>query len=81
LILTLHDVLVAARDLKDETARPILILLEYPIEPNHSREFGSPLPWRFRYDDNDAREFLAATRKLPLGPKAMLEDFEAYLLQ
>jgi hypothetical protein len=37
--------------------------------------------WRFRYDGDEAREFLAATRKLPLGPKAMLEDFDAYLLQ
>jgi hypothetical protein len=84
--LTLHDILVTARGLKNKTGRPILILLQYPvtaIEPQQMREFSSTATgmWRFRYDGDEAREFLAATRKLPLGPKAMLEDFDAYLLQ
>jgi hypothetical protein len=84
--LTLDDILIAARDLRDKTGRPIVILLEYPvnaIEPQQMREFASTAPgmWRFRYDGDEAREFLAATRKLPLGPRARLEDFEVYLLQ
>jgi hypothetical protein len=82
--LTLDDILVTARDLTDKTGRPILILLEYPvtaIEPQQMREFASPSLWRFRYDGDEARAFLAATRKLPLGPRARLEDFDAYLLQ
>jgi hypothetical protein len=82
--LTLRDILVTARELKDKTGRPILILLEYPVTvvgSQQGREFGSPSPWRFRYDGDQASEFLAATRKLPLGPQALLEDFDAYLLQ
>jgi len=82
--LTLHEILVTARDLRDKMRQPILILLEYPvtaIEPQQMREFVSSSQWRFRYDGDEATEFLAATRKLPLGPKARLEDFEAYLLE
>jgi hypothetical protein len=84
--LTLHDLLVTARDLKDKTGRPILILLEYPmtqVKPQQIREFASTSSgiWRFRYDSDEAREFLAATHKLPLGSRARLEDFDAYLLQ
>jgi hypothetical protein len=53
------------------------------VGPQQIREFASTSIgiWRFRYDSDEAREFLAATRKLPLGPRARLEDFEAYLLQ
>ena len=53
------------------------------IEPHQIREFASTSwgTWPFRYDRNQAREFLAATRKLPLGPRARLEDFDAYLLR
>ena len=82
--LTLHEILVTARDLRDKMRQPILILLEYPvtaIEPQQMREFVSSSQWRFCYDGDEATEFLAATRKLPLGPKASLEDFEGYLLQ
>jgi len=84
--LTLHDILVTARDLKNSTGRPILILLEYPVtvpEAQQIPEFASTPSdmWRFRYDGDEARAFLAATRKLPLGPKAILENFEAYLVQ
>jgi hypothetical protein len=84
--LTLDDILVTARDLKNKTGRPVLILLEYPvtvIEPRQIREFASTFTgmWRFRYDGDEARAFLAATRKLPLGPRARLEDFDAYLLR
>jgi hypothetical protein len=87
LSLTLDDILLTARGLENKTGRPILILLEYPvtaIEPQEVREFAR-LPmgrWRFRYDGDQARAFLAATRKLPLGPKALLRgNFDAYLLQ
>ena len=67
------------------TGRPILILLEYPvtaIELQEVREFTTVMGrWRFRYDGDQARAFLAATRKLPLGPKALLRgNFDAYLL-
>ena len=83
--LTLHDLLVTAQDLKESTGRPILILLGYPvttIEPQQIREFlGTPKVWRFSYDGDEARAFLAATRKLSLGPKATLENFDAYLVQ
>ena len=84
--LTLHDILVTAQDLKKNTGRPIVILLEYPvtvIEPQQIREFATTPTdmWRFRYDGDEARAFVAATRKLSLGPKATLENFEAYLLQ
>jgi hypothetical protein len=84
--LTLDDILVTARYLKDKTGQPILILLEYPvtvIEPQQVREFASTSMgiWPFHYDGDEAREFLAATRKVPLGPRARLEDFDAYLLQ
>jgi len=82
--LTLHDVLVTARDLKDKTGRPILILLQFPvtaIEPQQTRKFEGISQWLFSYDGDEAREFLAATRKLPLGPKAVSEDFEVYLLE
>jgi hypothetical protein len=84
--LTLHDILVTAQDLKESSGRPILILLEYPvtvIEPQQIREFAGTAKgmWRFSYDGDEARAFLAATRKLSLGPKATLENFEAYLLQ
>jgi hypothetical protein len=84
--LTLDDILVTPRYLKDKTGRPILILLEYPvtvIEPQQVREFASTSTGmcRFHYDGDEAREFLAATRKVPLGPRARLEDFDAYLLQ
>jgi hypothetical protein len=86
LSLTLHDILVTARGLENKTGRPILILLEYPvtaIEPQEVREFARVFGrWRFRYDGDQARAFLAATRKLPLGPKALLRgNFDAYLLQ
>ena len=84
--LTLYDLLVTARDLKDKTGRPILILLEYSVtqvEPQQIAKFASTSSgmWRFRYDSDEAREFLAATRRLPSGPRARLEDFEVYLLQ
>ena len=85
--LSLHDVLVTARGLKGRTGRPILILLLYPViavdPPQQVREFASTSTgmWRFHYDGDEARDFLAATRKLPLGSTALLEDFEVYLLQ
>ena len=84
--LTLHDLIVTARDLKDKTGRPILILLEYPVtqvEAQQIAKFASTSSgmWRFRYDSDEPREFLAATRRLPSGPRARLEDFEVYLLQ
>jgi len=82
--LTPHDILATARSLKEETGRPVLIVLQWPVietELNQLREFATPPLWRFSYDGEDAREFLAATRKLPLGPKAILEDFDVYLLQ
>ena len=84
--LTLHDILVTAQHLKESTGRPVLILLEYPvtaIEPQQIREFATTPTdkWRFRYDGDEARAFLTATRKLSLGPKATLENFEAYLVK
>src|SRR5439155_20439192 len=82
--LTLDEILATARSLKDKTGRPILIVLGYPViagEPQQIHEFTGPPQWHLRYDGDEAREFLAATRKLPLGPKALLEDFEVYLLQ
>jgi hypothetical protein len=84
--LTLDYILATAEDLKESTGRPILILLEHPvaaIEPQQIREFATTPSdkWRFRYDGDEARAFLAATQKLSLGPKATLENFEAYLVQ
>jgi hypothetical protein len=60
--LTLRDILVTARELKEKTGRPIVILLEYPVtmsEPQQVHEFASPSPWRFRYDGDEVSEFLA----------------------
>ena len=84
--LTLQDLLNTARDLKEKTDRPILLLLEYPIRPINPgyirREFtAAPLLWRFSYDRGEADAFLATTREIPLGPPARLETFDAYLLK
>jgi hypothetical protein len=82
--LTLDDILVTARTLKKETGRPILIVLAYPViagEPQETHELTVAPGWRVRYDGDEAREFLAATRKLPLGATALLENFDVYLLQ
>lgn len=84
--LTLQDVLSTARNLKAETGRPILILLEYPVTaigPQQTREFASTVTkmWRFSYNEEEAKTFLAATQKIPLGPPASLENFDAYLLR
>jgi hypothetical protein len=82
--LRLRDLLTASKDLKESTGRPIVILLEYPITVSGSEElveFSGPSPWQFSYNGEEAKSFLAATRKLQLGPPAILENFDAYLLR
>jgi hypothetical protein len=82
--LRLRDVLSASQDLKERTGRPVVILLMYPIRVSGSEElleFSAPSAWQFSYDGEEAKSFLAATRKLPLGPAAILEDFDAYLVR
>jgi hypothetical protein len=67
------------------TVLSVLILLQYPItsvNPGDIRDFNdAPPSWRFSYDGNEARAFLAATHKIPLGPQARVENFDAYLLR
>jgi hypothetical protein len=83
--LTLRDLLNTARALKEKTDRPVLILLGYQItsfKPKDGRQVNSaPSLWRFSYDQNEVKAFLAATQKIPLGPPASLENFDAYLLR
>jgi hypothetical protein len=82
--LRLRDVLTGSQDLQERTGRPIVILLMYPIRvtgPEELLEFWAGGAWQLSYDGEEAKSFLAATRKLPLGPTAILEDFDAYLLR
>ncbi len=79
--LTLAQVLDTMRELKRSTGRPVVFASELPI--TDAPEGGSfALMWgrRFSYTPEEARAFLAATRRLPLGAPAVNENFDAFVL-
>lgn len=80
--LTLDDVLADARRIAAERDRPVLVLVNRPLDPVHPaarREEG--MVGTFEAPSDQVRRFLAATRRVArFGPAATDESYDVYLL-
>jgi len=81
--LTLSQILATARKIHEENARPVVILLQHRIDPAVlPRVYAEGYNWTFSVTSADARQFLAATRRIARLDKATGDEvFDVYQLK
>lgn len=80
--LSLGDVLANARRLRQETGRPVVILLAHEIDPSlPARRIAEGYDWTFTVTPEQARAFQMSTRLLKhRAPAETLEEYYAYVM-
>ena len=83
LSLSLPDLLEAARRLRGQTGKPVMILLQTPLSPaTGPAAVAEGYDWRLTFTRADAVAFLGATQRLGhFAPASEDGDFDAYLLK
>jgi hypothetical protein len=81
LSIDLDDILAAAKTLRMESGKPILILLRQKLDPSKSQIYHEGYNWTLLTTPDQVSDFLTTTRHLVrFGPAMSDETFDVYLL-
>jgi hypothetical protein len=79
--ISLEDILSTARRLRQETGKPIVILLSTPLDPDRARSYREGIGWTLNTTPPQVHAFRASTRLMKhFGPALSDEMFDAYVL-
>jgi hypothetical protein len=80
--LTMADLLLTLRRLKDTTGRPVVVIMSHRWADDGSDLVATEwLGRKFTASAKDLREFRQSTRRLDIGRDAYWENFDAYIFQ
>jgi hypothetical protein len=81
--LTLDDLLATARELREQTNKPVLILMSHPLDPLSGEHiYQEAHHWEFIVTPQEIRDFAGATQQVESFPASLTdENFDLYLLK